>query len=154
MFPVYTVHESIVTVTTPKTLLYIETHATRPIQILSASVTCPDEDTGEQISVELNRIVTLGAPTATTRVPKPTSELFAAYGGVCKVNVTASQPAYDAYLDAIAAGGTNKLGGWYYDPKPEELTVVAAADDVGIRLVDALSVSSTIVVAITFAEIG
>ena len=153
MFPVYTVHELITTVTTGKTLLYIETHATRPIQILSASVTCTDEDTAEQIAVELNRIATLGTPTATTRVPKPTSELFNTYGGVVKVNVTADEPVYDAYLDAIAAGGANKLGGWYYDPKPEELTVVSAANDVGLRLVDTI-ISSSINVAITFAEIG
>ena len=87
---VYKLTGTIGTVTTAKTLCYIETAATKPIEIYSARVTCENEDTSEQIYVELNRIATLGTPTATTDVPKPTEEGSSAYGGVCKVNVTAS----------------------------------------------------------------
>jgi hypothetical protein len=151
---VYKLTGTIASVTTAKTLAYIETHATKPIEIYSARVTCENEDTSEQIYVELNRITTLGTPTATTDIPKPTEESSAAYGGVCKVNVTASEPTYDDITDAIAAGGANKLGGWEYVPLPEERVIVAAADDVGLRLVDAISVSSDISYEITFREIG
>ena len=76
---VYRLTGTIASVTTAKTLAYIETHATRPIEIYSARVTCENEDTSEQISVELNRITTLGTPTATTDVPKPTEEGSSAY---------------------------------------------------------------------------
>lgn len=151
---VYRLTGTIATVTTAKTLCYIETHATKPIEILSAKVTISDEDTSEQIHVQLNRIATLGTPTATTDVPKPTEEGSAAYGGVCKVNVTASEPTYDDNTQAIAQSGANKLAGWEYLPLPEERVIVAAADDVGLRLIDALSVSSTVVFEITFREFG
>ncbi len=151
---VYRLTGTIAAVITAKTLCYIETHATKPIEIYSARVSCEDEDTSEQIYVELNRIATLGTPTATTDVPKPTEEGSSAYGGVCKADVTASEPTYDDITDAIAAGGANKLGGWEYVPLPEERVIVAPADDVGLRLVDAIANSSAISFEITFREIG
>ena len=151
---VYTLRGTISTVTTKKTLAYIETHATKPIEILSAFVTCEDEDTSEQIKVELNRIATLGTPTATTKIPKPTEESSSAYGGVCKINVTASEPTYDAANDAIAGGGANKLAGWEYVPLPEERVIVAAADNVGLRLIDDIANSCDLTFEIRFREIG
>lgn len=151
---VYKLTGTITGVTTAKTLAYIETHATKPIEIYSARVTCQDEDTSEQIFVELNRISSLGAPTATTEVPKPTEESSSAYGGVCKINVTATEPTYDHITDAIAAGGANKLGGWEFLPLPEERPIIAAADDVGIRLGDDIANSCDLTVEITFREIG
>jgi hypothetical protein len=103
---------------------------------------------------ELNRIATLGTPTATTEVPKPTEEGSAAYGGVCKLNVTASEPTYDDITDAIMSGGANKLAGWEYVPLPEERPIIKADDDVGLRLLDALANSSDLTAEITFREIG
>lgn len=103
---VYRLTGTVSAVTTAKTLCYIETHATKPIEILSARVSCEDEDTSEQMKVELNRIATLGTPTATTDIPKPTEEGSAAYGGVCKVDVTASEPTYDDRSDAICCVGS------------------------------------------------
>ncbi len=151
---VYRLTGTVAAVTTAKTLFYIETHATKPIEIYSCKVDCTNEDTSEQIHLELNRISSLGTPTATTDVPKPTEESSSAYGGVCKVNVTASEPTYDDISDAIAQGGTNKLGGWEYAPMPEERVIVGAADDVGLSLVDAVANSSTLSFEITFREIG
>lgn len=151
---VYRLSATVSAVTTAKTLAYIETAATKPIEIYRASITCQDEDTSEQIFAELNRIATLGTPTATTEVPKPTEEGSAAYSGVCKVNVTASEPTYDDITDAIASGGANKLGGWHYVPLPEERPIVAAADDVGLRLIDDIGNSSDLTVEIVFREIG
>ena len=151
---VYRLTGTIAAVTTAKTLFYISTHATKPIEILSARVSCTNEDTSEQIHVELNRIATLGTPTATTDVPKPTEESSSAYGGVCKVNVTASEPTYDDLTDSLSQGGSNKLGGWEYVPLPEEKTIIAANDDVGCRLVDDVANSSTLAFEITFREIG
>ena len=150
---VYRLSGTISAVTTAKTLLYIET-GSAPIEILSARVTCQDEDTSEQIFVELNRIATLGTPTATTEVPKPTEEGSAAFGGVCKLNVTASEPTYDHITDAIASGGANKLAGWEYIPLPEERAIVAGNDDVGLRLVDNLGNASDLTAEILFRELG
>jgi hypothetical protein len=151
---VYRLVDTIAAVTTAKTLLYIETSATKPIEILSARVTCQDESTSEQIFCELNRITTLGTPTATTITPKPTEEGSAAFGGTCKANVTASEPTYDGESDAIASGGANKLGGWEYLPMPEERPIVGVNDDVGLRLIDAVPTSSDLTAEIVFREIG
>lgn len=151
---VYKLTNTVSAVTAAKTLAYITTHATKPIEIYRVSVSCQDEDTSEQILAEFNRIATLGTPTATTVTPKPTEESSSAFGGVAKTNVTASEPTYDASTAAIAAFGANKLGGWEYVPLPEERPIIAANDSVGIRLIDAISVSSDLTVEIVFREIG
>lgn len=151
---VYNLTGTIDAVTTAKTLAYIETHATRPIEIYRAAISAEDEDTSEQMYAQLNRIATLGTPTATTEVPKPTEEGSAAYGGVCKINVTASEPMYDNITDAIFAGGANKLAGWEYVPLPEERAVVAAADDVGLATIDPLANSTALSVNLLFREFG
>ena len=150
---VYRLSATIPTVTAAKSLLIIETGALRPIEILSARITCEDEDTSEQIYAQLNRITTLGTPTMTTEVPKPTEEGSIAYTGVCSANVTASEPTYDDITDAIFSGGANKLGGWEYFPAPEERVIVGAADDVGLALIDAIANSSDLTAEITFREL-
>ena len=151
---VYRARVKITGVTTAKTLLYLTAHSGKPIEIYSARITDYNEHTSEQILAELNRIATLGTPTATTITPKPTEEGSAAFGGTCKGNVTASEPTYDGEGDQISDGGANKLGGWEYVPLPEERPIIAPSDSVGLRLIDALANSSGLVAEIVFREIG
>ena len=151
---VYRASIKITGVTTAKTLIYLTAPATAVIEILSARVTDYNEDTSEQILVELNRIATLGTPTATTLTPKPTEEGSSASAATCKGNVTASEPTYDADTDSIANHGSNKLGGWEYVPLPEERPIVKPSDTVGLRLIDAIANSSGIIAEITYREIG
>lgn len=142
-------------VTTAKTLLYITTPSSAVIEILSAKVTNTNEDTSEQVVAELNRISSLGTPTATTVTPKPTEEGSGASGVTCKGNVTGSEPTYDAAADSICNNGANKLGnGWEYTPLPEERTVIKPSDSVGLKLVDAIANSCTLVAEILYREIG
>lgn len=151
---VYRLSNTISGVTTGKTLAYITAGGGLPIEILSARITAQDEDTSEQMFAMLCRIVTLGTPTATAEVAKPTEEGSAAAGTTCEVNVTASEPTYDDISDAIASGGANKLAGWEYLPLPEERPIVAAGDSVGLKLIDALATATDLTVEITFREIG
>ena len=151
---VYRAVDTISAVTTAKTLLYLTTPSDAVIEILSARITAQDEDTSEQIMAELNRITTLGTPTATTITPKPTEEGSAASGCTCKSNVTASEPTYDGESDAIASGGANKLAGWEYVPLPEERPVIKPSDNVGLRLIDAIANSSDLTAEIVYREIG
>lgn len=152
---VYRAAISISGVTTAKTLLYITTPSTMVIEILSARITCENEDTSEQIKAELNRIATLGTPTASSVTPKPTEEGSAASSCTVKGNVTASEPTYDtATEDALASGGDNKLGGWEFTPTPEERPIIKPSDTVGLRLIDAIANSSNITAEIRYREIG
>ena len=151
---VYTLKDTISGVTTAKTLLYITLPATCVVEILSARITAQDEDTAEQIMAELNRIATLGTPTATTKTPKPKEEGDVASACTCKSNVTASEPTYDDESDAMCSGGANKLAGWEYVPLPEERDIVKPSDSFGLRLIDALSVSTDLTAEITYREIG
>jgi hypothetical protein len=152
---VYRASGTISGVTTAKTLLYITTPATAVIEILSASITDQDEDTSEQIYAELNRIATLGTPTATTITPKPTEEGDAASACTAKLNVTASEPTYDASGDSIKSGGNNKLGGgWEYTPLPEERNIIKPSDTVGLRLIDAIANSTDLTAEIIYREMG
>ena len=146
--------DTISSVTTAKTLLYITVPSDAVIEILSARITAQDEDTSEQIMAELNRISSLGTPTATTITAKPTEEGSAAFGGTCKSNVTASEPTYDDESNAIASGGANKLAGWEYVPLPEERPIISPSDNVGLRLIDAIANSVDLTAEIVFREIG
>jgi hypothetical protein len=145
---------AIATVTTAKTLVYLTTPSSMAIEILSARITAQDEDTAEQISAELNRIATLGTPTATSITPKPTEEGSAASSVTAAGNVTASEPTYDAAGDAIARGGANKLAGWEYVPLPEERAIVRPSDSVGLRLIDDLANATDLTAEIVYREIG
>lgn len=151
---VYRLSGTISGVTTAQSLLTIATHATKPIEILSARITCQDEDTSEQIFAELNRITTVGSLAGTAEVAKPTEENSTAYGGVCLRDISVEPTTYDDISDAIHSGGANKLAGWEYVPLPEERVIVAAADNVGLRLLDDIANSSDLTAEIVFREIG
>lgn len=141
-------------VTTAKTLIWITAPAGKVLEIYRASITNQDEDTSEQIFAELNRIATLGTPTSTTLTPKPTEEGSAASGVTCEINVTGSEPTYDAITAAMASGGANKLGIWEAVFLPEERPVIAPSDSFGLRLIDAIANSCDLTAEIVFREIG
>jgi len=151
---VYRAHHDTSAVTTAKTLLYITNAADMVIEIISARITAQDEDTSEQIFAELNRIATLGTPTATSVTAKPTEEGSVASSATCKGNVTASEPTYDAAADSICRRGANKLGGWEYVPLPEERPIIVPSDTVGLRLIDAVANSTDLSAEIVYREIG
>ena len=151
---VYRASGTVSAVTTAKTLLYLTTPSTAVIEILRASITCQDEDTSEQIFAHLSRIATLGTPTKTDITPKPTEEGSSASGTTAHLNVTASEPTYDAIGDSIHSGGANKLASWEYVPLPEERPIISPSDSVGLALVDAIATSSDLTVEILYRELG
>ena len=143
---------TIAAVTTKFTFCTLTT-VTNPIEILSARVTAQDEDTSEQMFIELNRAN--GSGTGTTKTPRPLEEGSAAATTTSKHTITTvNEPTYDAIDYAIAAGGANKLAGWEYVPMPEERAIVKASDSVGLRLVDDVANATDFTYEITFREIG
>ena len=151
---VYKLSGSITGVTTAKTLAYIATATQRPIQILSAFVSCEDDATSEQMLIELNRISSEGTPTSTTVTPGKTEEGSSAFAGTCEHNVTASEPTYDASANlALKSQSINKLAGWEYVPTPEEREIIRGSDFVGLRLLSTIT-SSKLNYEIIFRELG
>ena len=155
---VYTASYEISSVSTAKTLLYLTAPSTAVVELLSAKVTQRGVTTPEQLDIGIAKISTLGTPTATTLTSKPTEGGTSAAASVVKGNVTASEPTYEVdggsiplYIDHQ---DPNNLGGYYYDPLPEERPVVAPSGSVGIKLLTAPSTAYVLVVALTFREIG
>ena len=155
---VYTASYEISGVAAAKTLLYLTAPSNAVVEIFSAKVTQRGVTTPEQLDIGLAKISTLGSPTATTLTPKKTEDGSASSGCTVKGNVTASEPTYEVdgssiplYLDHQ---DPNNLGGYYFDPLPEERPTVAPSATVGIKLLTNPSNTYTLVVSITFREIG
>lgn len=152
---VYTVTTSVTAVTTAEPLLYIATPADTMIEILSASITCEDEDTSEQIKARLTRVASGSVAGGVALTPKPTEEQSAASGCTAKGGDTAiTGLTSDGAADAIHAAGANKLGGWHYDPTPEERAIVTISDEVVLETVDTIANSCDLLATITYREIG
>ena len=133
---VYRLGGTAVSVAVTKTLVFLRAPATGVIEILSARITCENEDTSEQFIGELNRTDGSAAGTSTAEVAKPTEELSAAsVVTLGSIDYTVEPTVYDHLTDAIARGGANKLGGWEYVPLPEERPVLAPSDRVGLRII-------------------
>lgn len=156
---VYSCAYRIAGVTAARTLLYLTAPSTKVVEILSASVTNESNETNEQILCGLQRITTLGTPTATTITPGKHETGDQAASSVVKANVTASEPTYPAVAQgadipmAIGLEGCSSLGGWFFQPVPEERPIVTAGDSWGLRLVNAIT-SADLVIRLTMREIG
>lgn len=146
-------------VTTAKTLMYITVPSTIVVDILSAYVTNESNETNEQILCVLQRVTTLGTPTATTITPTKSEKGDQAAACTVKANVTASEPTYGAIaagaaiVDAEGLSGVPSLSGWVYETTPEERQTIAPSDTWGLRLVNAIT-SSDLAIQINFQERG
>lgn len=156
---VYVASYRIAAHTAAKTLMYLTAPAAAIVEILSARVSNESNETNEQIAACLQRITTLGTPTATTVTAAKTEAGSAAAASTVKANVTASEPTYGAIaqgadiLDVFGLAGQPSLGGWEYVPLPEERLYIAPSGSVGIRLLAAVTAFDLDVV-LTFREIG
>jgi hypothetical protein len=149
---VYTAKIRITGLTTARTLLYVTAPADKVVEILSASVTNASNETNEQMECCLQRVGTLGTPTATTVTPAKSEPGDQAAGSTVKGNVTASEPTYTADTD-VGNEGAPSLGGWRFDPTPEERMLINGGGTTGLRLLAAVAALDAWVV-INFREIG
>lgn len=156
---VYKANYRIAGVTTAKTLLYITVPSTIMVDILSAYVTNESNETNEQILCSLQRITTLGTPTATTITPTKSEKGDQAAASTVKANVTANEPTYGAIaqggaiVDADGLNGAPSLSGWIYETTPEERQTIAPGDTWGLRLVNNISLAD-LVIQLAFQERG
>lgn len=151
---VYTASYRISSLSAAKTLLYLTAPARRVVEILSASVTNTSNETNEQLLCTLQPIsgYPLGTPSGTSVVPAPQEPGDQAASTVCFANVSGNEPTYITNGE-IGREGFASLGGYYFDPMPEERPVVPATGAMGIRLITSATAFDA-VVKITFREIG
>lgn len=149
---VYTAHADISGLAASKTLMYITAPATAAIEILGVHVTNFNNNTAEQWIVSLQRISSLGTPTATTITPQKHENGDQASASTVKSNVTASEPTYDTN-GPVDKQGVSNLAGYHYDPIPEERPVVAPSGSWGVRMLSTPT-STDVGVYIVYREIG
>lgn len=151
---VYTVRDTVAAVTSAEALIYLETPADTMIEIISARITCQNQDTSEQFLATLALATgTVGGGAAVT--PEPTEQGDQASGITAKSGDTAitgmTQVADSASMASHAA---NKLGGWEYVPNLEERPIVTISKKLTLALITSLDTSSDLSVEITYREIG
>lgn len=149
---VYTASYRITGLSSAKTLMYITAPASKVVEILSASVTNESNETNEQLICTLQTVSGLGTPSGTAVVPAKHETGDQAAGSTVKANVTASEPTYLTDTE-IGREGFSSLGGYYFDPLPEERPTIAPSGTVGVRCITAPT-SFDAVVKVTFREIG
>ena len=129
---VYTFQYQITGVNSARTLLYLAPSATQTMEILSAKVTQTNITASEQLECMISRITSIGGPTSTTIAATLTEGTTAAFGGTAKANVTASEPTYGSVQ--LDQNGWPNVGGYFYDPLPEERVTIAPGAYVGLKL--------------------
>ncbi len=150
---VYTVRDTLTTVTTAQALLYLGIHQDSVIEILSARVTCQDENTSEQLLVTLGEAAgSVGGGDALTPRKSETGQSVSstiAKGG----NTAITGMTQDGDSDSIASGGANKLGGWEYVPLPEERVIISPSGQLTLETQSTIA-SSTLTAEISYRELG
>jgi hypothetical protein len=137
-----------------KTLAFLTAPASKVIEILSASVTNATNETNEQLECFFQRITTLGTPTATTVTPAPTEPGDQATGATAKINCTSEPTTYTANTN-FGDEGFPSLGGWRYQPVPEERLYVAPGASIGLQLKTSPALGAfDALVRIVYREIG
>lgn len=151
---VYTASYRITALTAARTLLYLTAPARRVVEILSASVTNESNETNEQLLCTLQSIsgYPLGAPSGTSVTPSAHEPGDQASTVVAFANISGNEPTYSTNTE-IGREGFSSLGGYYFDPLPEERPVVPATGALGLRMINAPT-SFDAVVKVTFREIG
>lgn len=150
---VYTAHVAIAASTlAAKTLLYGTNGSSSIIEILSAQVTDANQTTVEQLNIGISRVTTAGSP-AGGAVDINKSEASSATTGVTWLSNLTSEPTTYA-ADYIDHQGSTNMGGYFYDPLPETRKYIAPGGAFGLRLLTALANSTSLIVQITYREIG
>jgi len=138
----------------PKTLLVLQAPSNGVLEILSSKITSLTAISAEQWQGGLYRINTMtpaGVFQGNSNLQKH-ELLDPSTVAVSSGYVLSGEPTYSPY--PIDRQGFNNLGGYFYDPLPEERPVIRPGDLVGLRLTNAAITSGHISAEIVYREIG
>jgi len=148
-------HKTSGSISTAKTLAYITSPSTAVVRLLRAEVVAPENDVNEQLDLCLQKITTLGTPTATTVTGSKHEAGDAAPAATTKFNVTASEPTYgSADVDVVGRKGAPSLAGWSYAPSEKEELVIPPSTSWGLRLLTAPDTGKVLTILLTWGEVG
>lgn len=150
---VYTAVVGVSSLSATKTLIYITAGSAIVVEIISAWITNKTNETNEQLEACLRRVSSLGTPTATTLTPSKQEAGDQSAASTVKGNVTASEPTYSSNTD-MGYEGFSSLGGYRYDPMPEERPIIAPSATVGLVMVTSSFTAFDCEAGIVFREIG
>jgi len=148
---VYVAEAKISALAAAKTLMLVEAAAGKLIEILSAVAVQVDKAAAsQQIECEISRVTTLGTPAGTSVTPNPTEPGDQASTATVLANLTAEPTAYGVNLDH---DGGPSVGGYRYQPQPEERGLDGAGASFGLRLPNVPN-SGDFVVQVKYRELG
>lgn len=151
---VYRAQQQVTGITAGRTMIYITAPANKVVEILGASITPIGANVTNQIlEAALQRVSSLGTPTASSLTPSLAEPGDQAAGSTVAGNVTASEPTYAANTQH-GKQGFSSLAGWQHAPVPEERIVVPGGATVGLRLLTGSFTSADFDAEVVFREIG
>lgn len=138
----------------PRTLMYITAPSGKVVELIEAHVTIHSTTDG-QIEVAIQRITTLGTPTATAVTPTPHELGDQAAGSTVAANVTMDEPVYTAGKFFNLQSQPSRSGWhWYSTQVRGNQIYVAHTASIGLLLNAGITVSTIVDLSVTFREIG
>lgn len=135
------------------TMLWITAPSDAVVEIISTTFTFPNNDTNEQHECTWQRITAIGPAAGAAVVPNPTESGTGAFGGVCTVNLTGEPTTYTSATEHGYMGFPS-LGGYIWEPVPEERLFMSPSSEHGFRLITAPGAAVDVIVRCVFREIG
>jgi len=149
---VYTAEIEIASLSAGKTALHLAVPSDLAIEILAARITNMSVDTNEQLEAGVFDITTNGSPTGTAVTPTKHENGDVASSVTVLGDLTAEPTTYAS--KGYDRQGFSNLGGYHYDPIPEERPVKSPGSYLGLRLLSAPATAFKAACEITFREIG
>lgn len=150
---VYSVEVETGFLSSAKTVILIHNNADNTVlELLGASITNKDQDTGEQLHAGLFFVSSSGVPSGTLVTPakhedRDESSVVLSYGDMVVEPTSYSSVPIDRQ-------GFNTLVGYRYEPTPEERVLVKPGTAVGLRLLASPDTAFLASCKLTFREIG
>ncbi|GIW60049.1 MAG: hypothetical protein KatS3mg087_1115 [Patescibacteria group bacterium] len=131
-----------------KTLLLIESHASRMTLLSQLRIGNQDNNTAERWKISVTRVATKGTPAGTSVTAKPLRTNDAAAGFTVLANLTTEPTSYET-TDVLNFGESNLVGvRWQTLPGSE--IIVPPAGLIGVRLLGAIAATTVVIHAILY----
>lgn len=149
---IYEVSTQVASTTGNKTVILLQAPSDAVLLLLEAHVYATQDDTNEQLEVDIRRGTTLGSPTGTSLTPHPHSLGDAVAGGTYTGDLSAEPTAYAATRHGRRSASS--LAGWSFQaPSLQEAFQISPSGFAGI-FVATFNTAKILMASAVFAEVG